>query len=133
MKFIKLLSTLLLIGITGCSVSSSSAPPKDEIDKGVNWALSAFINWNDQSRNLFDSYEISNQYTEKRNDGLAYIYDFKAQCHASLAFSTDNFGNQKRVWVQGAAPPFQGEAQGFTGSFTLIRKGNTWYRQETIR
>ena len=120
---------LTFAGITGCSVPPP--PPTEEIDKGVNWSLSGMIIWEYKDRNLFERYEITNHYVEKRNDGVAYIYDFKASCVVM------NFGDK---WMQafylGEGPNkngFIGEDHSFKGTFTLIKKGNAWYRKETIR
>jgi hypothetical protein len=136
-RLTSLLILLATIGITGCSLSSS--PPKSEVDKGVNWALSAVIDWNYQDRNLFESYKITNQYTEKRTDGAAYIYDFEADCLVHGVNRVSEFG-QSPGWAQ-ALPKDDsrtdkfsgGDIHHFTGTFTLIKKGDQWYRQETVR
>lgn len=124
---------LAIAAITGCSVSSS--PPTAEIDKGVNWALSAYIDWNYRDKNLFDSYKITNQYTEKQNGTTAYVYDFEADCLVRKVLHVGGAG-ETAAWSQ-ALPNgdkfTSGSIEKFKGTFTLIKKGNTWYRQETIR
>ncbi len=128
-----LLVLWLLVGITGCSVSSS--PPTEEIDKGVNWALSARIDWNYRDRSLFDSYKVTNHYIEKRPDGEAHIYDFEADCLVRQILHVGQSGSTP-AWSQ-AQPNgdkfTSGKIEKFKGTFTLIKKGNSWYRQDTIR
>lgn len=126
----KIISLFVLLALAGCSASSS--PPTEEINKGVNWALSASVGWRDKERNLFESFKITNQYTEKRKDGVACIYDFKAECRVTEKSQTDRFGNWKSVWDQGEGTP-KDQSKAYTGTFTLIKKGDKWYRQETVR
>lgn len=136
-RLTSLLVLLAIIGISGCSISSP--PPKAEVDKGVNWALSAVIDWNYRDRNLFESYKVTNQYTEKRTDGTAYVYDFEADCLVHNVTRIGEF-SQSPGWAQGVprddarADKFNyGDIHQFKGTFTLIKKGDQWYRQETIR
>ena len=124
---------LAVVTVTGCSDFSS--PPQDEIDKGVNWALSAVIDWNYRDRNLFESYKITNHYAE----GETYVYDFEADCLVHKVFRAGEF-SQSTGWAQAVpkedarADEFNGgDIHKFKGTFTLIKKGDVWYRQETIR
>jgi hypothetical protein len=130
MRITKLtLTVLAAVAIIGCSPS----PPSSEIDKGVNWALSGLISWRDQSRNLFESYKVTNHYTETRNDGVAHVYDIEADClvwHSSPMYVDGIFSGAP---VCQALPNEAGKVERFKVTFTLMKKGNTWYRQETIR
>jgi hypothetical protein len=129
---IESLFVAMLVGIAGCAGSS---PPNDEIDKGVNWALSEFIEWQFRDRNLFESYKITNQYTEKGTDGEAHVYDFEASCLVRRALQAGNFG-ETAVYLQAKRDGDKwttGDIEQFKGTFTLIKKGNSWYRQKTMR
>ena len=136
-SLIPLFTLIATAAIIGCSVSSS--PPTPELDRGVNWALSGFIDWNYKDKNLFDSYRIVNQYTEKRSDGVAYIYDFEADCLVHVVFHAGQSGESKG-WAQ-ALPKTDprlnkfngGDIHHFKGTFTLIQKGDAWYPVETVR
>lgn len=135
---IKLLLSIFVIAlVAGCSISSG--PPTAEVEKGVNWALSGMIDWNYRDKNLFESYKTTNHYSEKRNDGVAYVYDFEADCLVHTVFHVGQQGESKG-WAQGLPKTDSrsdkyndGELHHFKGTFTLIQKGNTWYPQETIR
>ena len=135
---IKTLFGILAIAlIAGCS--DPSAPPTAEIEKGLNWALSGMIDWNYQDRNLFESYKITNHYTETRNDGVAHVYDFEADCLVHTVFHVGQ-DSESKGWAQGLPKTDSrsnkfndGDLHHFKGTFTLIQKGNTWYSQETVR
>ena len=122
------LTVLIAFAVLGCSPS----PPSNEIDKGVNWALSGLITWRHEPRNLFVSFKITNHYTESRNDGVAHVYDIEADCLVRQELRIDYNSNSRAVWVQ-ALPSEGGKSERFKATFTLIKKGNAWYRQETVR
>jgi len=122
-------AALVITFLSGCG-----GPPKTNIDYGVNWGISHRIRWADTSRNLFDSYKITNKYAEKVGSEKHCVYDFEAQCSVALGPFTMDGG---RVWMQrgtgatGALDDIRNVT--ITGSFTLTKKGNDWYCSETIR
>ncbi len=124
------LTVLIAVVVVGCSPT----PPANEIDKGANWALSGLITWRHQPRNLFESYKITNHYTESRNGGAAHVYDIEADCLVRRGFTgvVNGIGTERAVWVQ-ALPNEGGKSERFKATFTLTKKGDAWYRQETIR
>ncbi len=123
-------SVLLLIG---CSIASS--PPKAEVDEAVDWALGKMIRREDKSRPLFRSYRLTNQYREQRGNETTFVCDFEAECPVVLNPSSfDNHGRTYPAqWVQPTDPRSLGETRSFTGSVTLVRKGDQWYAQRTLR
>jgi len=119
---------IAIMFLSGCG---DDAPPKTNVDYGVNWALSSQIQWQDKARNLFDSYRISNQYTEKVGDERHYVYDFKAECTVELGpFTTDG---GRVVMQKGTSGQQNGQAATLSGSFTLTKKGTEWYCSQTVR
>lgn len=145
MRSLILLSALLL-GLIGCSPSAPpppQPPAQADIENGVNWALSQIISWKYKDKNLFDAYKLTNQYTEKKDDGTAFVYDFQADCLVQQVYYPDyDSGNGgKNGWVQAltnAGPAYVnsqdgGDLRSFTGSFTVIKKGDVWYVGKTVR
>jgi hypothetical protein len=120
--------------------SPPAAPPEAEVDKGVNWALSAQIPWNHKEKELFLKYTIVNKYAENRGEWRAYVYDFEADCPVfKLTRWYDRSASTTIVWNQ---PELDGTSGAwrvpittnrFVGTFTLIKKGEIWYPYETVR
>ena len=53
------------------------APPKDSIDRAVNWRLGSFISGDGQ---LYESYKITHSRRFSSESGVWYVYDFSALC-----------------------------------------------------
>lgn len=126
-------AAMVLVLLSGCG---GAPPPKENIDYGVNWALSYRIQWSDKSRNLFDSYKITNQYVEKKDSEKHYVYDFEAQVPIEdMSPPGQSFPNR---WFQintldNPTPDDRKKIVTLSGSFTLSKKGNDWYCSETVR
>jgi len=120
-------SLIIIAMFAGCS---DTAPQKDVIDKAINWKLSQSIIKNpdgtDNTRNFFESYRIVNHYVE----GDSQVYDFTAQCRARKGgLVIDGSPHGTAMLVQdGKTEPIAVD-----GSVTVVKKGTSWYFQDTIR
>ena len=107
----------------------SPPPEKYNVDYGVNWSLSHRVQWIDTKKNIFDTYRIVNQYSEKVGSEKHYIYDFEAKCPL-VYVQLDENGRQ--TYRQGLGSP-NSIMTPLNGSVTLVKKGEEWYSSETVR
>jgi hypothetical protein len=114
------------------------APPTDVIDAAINVELRNDI-WarkmvpgpgpgvnNYEGVQLFESYKITNHYTEKDRDRDVHIYEFTAQCRASVAGSKTGNGYNKTML---AFDP-SANLQPISGKIAVVKKGIKWYKQD---
>jgi hypothetical protein len=131
-SFLAAVAVLVTVLLSGCGAQ----PPKANIDYGVNWAISSQLEWADKTRDLFDSYKITNRYVEKSGEGKNYVYDYEAQCpvedFSPPGQSFPRFWHQINT-VDNPTPDDRRKTVTITGSFTLTKKGNEWYCSATIR
>ena len=121
-----------------------SAPPKTEIDRAVNWSLANHLTVYNGVRtysrtNYFESYTISNTYTETKDGWTSFIYDYVAQVPVEAAgregntpfWGPDKYG--KYPFASDEASSTDIKLITFNFSVTLTKKGNTWYCSNTER
>jgi len=107
----------------------SPPPDKYNVDYGVNWSLSHKVQWTDDKSNIFGSYRITNQYSEKVGSEKHYVYDFEALCPVIFVNLDDN-GHPIYRQAVGAN---NSTMVTISDSVTLVKKGQDWYSSETVR
>jgi hypothetical protein len=122
-------STFIICFLISFPYFYSEPPEKFNIDYGVNWALNHSVQWPDTKINIFDSYRITNQYSEKVGSEKHCVYDFEAQCPL-IYLNSDNNGHQ--FYRQGRGLP-NSTMVVMNGSVTLVKKGQNWYCTDTVR
>jgi hypothetical protein len=110
----------------------STPPEKADIDYGVNWALATEyrIEWTDKKSNIFDNYRLTNQYSETVGSEKHLVYDFEAQCPLLVYSSSDGSGRTDYAMARGNPNSIMTT---LSGSVTLVKKGEDWYCNKTIR
>jgi len=121
--------------------STDERPPKNEIDRAVNLALTKRIDWDLTNKNLFAEYKVTNDYAETERGYTYFIYEFAAECNVvdgGQSFETRNGREYYKYLQPGAYPSANGQPVpekkvSLNGSVTLVRKGIKWYVEQPIR
>jgi hypothetical protein len=121
--------------------SADERPPKDEIDRAVNFALAKRIEWNITNKNLFAEYKVTNEYAETERGYTYFIYEFTAQCDVvdgGQSFETRNGREYYKYLQPGVYPSANGQPVpekkvSLDGSVMLVKKGVRWYVEQPVR
>jgi len=128
---------LAAIALAGCSDSpQKKMPPKDAIDNGVDWILSEKI---DKSPNdpgkLFEAYTITKYTLETKDTVKSHVFEFEATSAVRPGGSRTlpEGGSTLRHAIADDQDAEGGpaETQKFTGTFTLVKKGDAWTLEKT--
>lgn len=109
----------------------SPPPEKHTVDFGVNWALENVyrVRQSASEGNIFDSYRIVNQYTERVGSERHFVFDFEANCSLIVSHSMDG------AWLENYEHSPNNKLSKsvmISGSVTLVRKGNAWFATKTV-